>query len=111
MHNNGNEPAEAGTPFVRLLNLSKAYQEGDRRRVVLQNASAEFCRGEFVALLGRSGSGKSTLLNVVSGIDRPDGGQVWIGDRSSTAMSERDRTLFRRRHIGFVFQFFNLIPP
>ncbi len=97
-------------PFVRLLDLSKAYQEGDRRRVVLQNASADFCRGEFVALLGRSGSGKSTLLNLVSGIDRPDGGQVWIGGRELTAMSERDRTLFRRRYIGFVFQFFNLIP-
>ena len=99
-----------GAPFVRLQGLSKAYQEGDRQRVVLQNASAEFHRGEFIALLGRSGSGKSTLLNVVSGIDRPDSGQVWIGGQELTSMSERDRTLFRRRHIGFVFQFFNLIP-
>jgi putative ABC transport system ATP-binding protein len=98
------------TAFIRLVNLSKAYQEGDRRRVVLQDASVEFARGEFVALLGRSGSGKSTLLNLVSGIDRPDDGQVWIGGQELTAMSERDRTLFRRRHIGFVFQFFNLIP-
>lgn len=110
IQNNGNEPKDVEVAFVRLMNLSKAYQEGDRRRVVLQNASAEFCRGEFVALLGRSGSGKSTLLNVVSGIDRPDGGQVWIAGQELTAMSERNRTLFRRRHIGFVFQFFNLIP-
>jgi putative ABC transport system ATP-binding protein len=96
--------------FIRLVDLSKAYQEGDRRRVVLQEASASFRQGEFVALLGRSGSGKSTLLNVISGIDRPDGGQVWVDSQELTAMNERDRTLFRRKHIGFVFQFFNLIP-
>jgi putative ABC transport system ATP-binding protein len=104
---NGNEP---DATFIRLVNLSKAYLEGERLRVVLQDASVEFARGEFVALLGRSGSGKSTLLNLVSGIDRPDRGQVWIGGQELTAMSERDRTLFRRRQIGFVFQFFNLIP-
>ncbi len=96
--------------FIRLVDLSKAYHEGDRRRVVLTEASASFRQGEFVALLGRSGSGKSTLLNVISGIDRPDGGQVWVGEEELTAMNERDRTLFRRKHIGFVFQFFNLIP-
>jgi putative ABC transport system ATP-binding protein len=96
--------------FIRLVDLSKAYQEGDRRRVVLQEASAAFRQGEFVSLLGRSGSGKSTLLNVISGIDRPDGGQVWVSGEELTAMNERDRTLFRRKHIGFVFQFFNLIP-
>ncbi len=104
----------AGAPddgaFIRLRGLSKAYQEGDRRRVVLEDASAEFARGEFVALLGRSGSGKSTLLNLVSGIDRADAGQIWVGDRELTALSERERTLFRRRNIGFIFQFFNLIP-
>jgi putative ABC transport system ATP-binding protein len=98
------------TAFVRLIGLSKAYQEGDRRRVVLEDASVDFARGEFVALLGRSGSGKSTLLNLVSGIDRPDAGQVWMDGQDLTALSERERTLFRRRHIGFVFQFFNLIP-
>lgn len=101
--------ATAGA-FIRLLNLSKAYQEGDRRRVVLEDASAEFGRGEFVALLGRSGSGKSTLLNLVSGIDRADAGQIWVDGRELTALSEREWTLFRRRHIGFIFQFFNLIP-
>jgi putative ABC transport system ATP-binding protein len=96
--------------FVRLDNLSKRYQEGDRVRVVLDRVSAGFGHGEFVALLGRSGSGKSTLLNLVSGIDRPDAGSVWIDGQNLTALSERERTLFRRRHIGFVFQFFNLIP-
>lgn len=96
--------------FVRLVGLSKAYEEGGRRRLVLDSASASFGQGEFVALLGRSGSGKSTLLNVVSGIDQPDAGQVWINGQELTGVSERKRTLFRRRYIGFVFQFFNLIP-
>ena len=76
----------------------------------LHDASRRFRQGEFVALLGRSGSGKSTLLNLISGIDRPDGGQVWVGGQELTAMGERERTLFRRKHIGFIFQFFNLIP-
>ncbi len=96
--------------FVRLVSLSKAYQEGERRRIVLDGISADFARGEFVALLGRSGSGKSTLLNLISGIDRPDAGQVWVAGQELTALGERERTLFRRRHIGFIFQFFNLIP-
>ena len=66
--------------------------------------------GEFIALLGRSGSGKSTLLNLVSGIDRADAGQIWVGGQELTALGERERTLFRRQQIGFIFQFFNLIP-
>jgi putative ABC transport system ATP-binding protein len=96
--------------FIQLVGLFKAYQEGDRRRVVLEGASAEFGRGVFAAIFGRSGCGKSTLLNLVSGIDRPDVGAVWVGGQELTALDERARTLFRRRHIGFVFQFFNLIP-
>lgn len=84
--------------------------EGDRRHVVLDGASAEIRRGEFVVLLGPSGSGKSTLLNLVSGIDTPDGGWVEIDGVRLTDLDERERTLFRRSHIGFVFQFFNLLP-
>jgi putative ABC transport system ATP-binding protein len=106
---NGSRPGDRAA-FIRLVGLSKAYQEGDRRRVVLEDASADFARGEVVALLGRSGSGKSTLLNLVSGIDRADAGQIWMGGQELTAMSERARTLFRRHQIGFIFQFFNLIP-
>jgi putative ABC transport system ATP-binding protein len=97
-------------PFIRLENLSKSYQEGDRTRVVLKAASASFDRGEFVAIVGKSGTGKSTLLNLIGGIDRADGGSVCLDGRDLTALTERERTLFRRRHIGFVFQFFNLIP-
>lgn len=104
-------PQSAAKPaFLRFENLSKSYQEGDRTRVVLQNAHAEFGHGEFVAILGRSGSGKSTLLNLISGIDRIDAGRIWLDDQDLTALDDRQRTLFRRRNIGFIFQFFNLIP-
>lgn len=96
--------------FLRFESLSKSYQEGDRTRIVLRQADAAFGRGEFVAIVGRSGSGKSTLLNLISGIDRADSGRIWLNDQELTALDDRQRTLFRRRHIGFVFQFFNLIP-
>jgi putative ABC transport system ATP-binding protein len=96
--------------FIRLENLSKSYQEGLHTRVVLCDASAALARGESVAILGRSGSGKSTLLNLISGIDRADSGAIWLDGQNLTALAERERTLFRRRNIGFVFQFLNLIP-
>ena len=98
------------TTIVKLRDLSKAFVEGGRRRTVLQNVQADFVEGEFIVLLGRSGSGKSTLLNLISGIEQPDSGDVLIQDVAITRLSERRRTLFRRDHIGFVFQFFNLIP-
>jgi putative ABC transport system ATP-binding protein len=98
------------TPFLRLHDLSKSYYEGDVRRIVLQDAHAEFESGQITAILGKSGSGKSTLLNLVSGIDAPDRGQIWVDGQELTALSERERTLFRRARIGFIFQFFNLIP-
>ncbi len=98
------------TAFLRFHNLTKSYHEGDVRRVVLQNAHAEFQSGEITAIIGKSGSGKSTLLNLISGIDEPDSGQIWVNGQDLTALPERDRTLFRRARIGFVFQFFNLIP-
>jgi putative ABC transport system ATP-binding protein len=96
--------------FLRFHDLSKSYYEGDVRRVVLQNAHAEFQPGEITAILGKSGSGKSTLLNLISGIDAPDSGQIWVEGEDLTALPERERTLFRRARVGFVFQFFNLIP-
>jgi putative ABC transport system ATP-binding protein len=98
------------TAFLRFHDLTKSYYEGEVRRVVLQNAHAEFQPGEITAILGRSGSGKSTLLNLISGIDAPDSGQIWVEGEDLTTLSERERTLFRRARIGFVFQFFNLIP-
>jgi putative ABC transport system ATP-binding protein len=96
--------------FIHIDHVSKSYLEGGQERVVLQQASASFQKGEFVAILGKSGSGKSTLLNLISGIDRVDSGAIWLNGKNLTALGERQRTLFRRRHIGFIFQFFNLIP-
>ncbi len=95
---------------VRLTNLTRSFHEGEQLHAVLQSLDATFVRGEKVALRGRSGSGKSTLLNLISGIDVPDDGEVEIDGQLITAMSERDRTLFRRKHIGFVYQAFNLVP-
>ncbi len=97
-------------PLIELESVRKAYREGDRDHVVLDGANATVQRGELIVVLGRSGSGKSTLLNLISGIDRPDAGVVRVAGLSIGAARERERTLFRRTHIGFVFQFFNLIP-
>lgn len=96
-------------PIVETIDLTKSFREGDNERTVLRNLTQRFQRGEFVVILGPSGSGKSTLLNLVSGIDAPTSGDVLVDGQSITKMSDRQRTLFRRDNIGFVFQFFNLI--
>lgn len=96
--------------FIQIRNLGKYYAEGDQQRCIFASLNLEIGRGEFVALLGQSGSGKSTLLNLLGGIDLPDAGQIRIADQMLTDLPEAERTRFRRRHIGFVFQFFNLIP-
>ncbi|MBK1690869.1 ABC transporter ATP-binding protein [Ectothiorhodospira mobilis] len=101
-------PGEGPVLFVR--DLRRAYEEGGHRRVVLDGIDARVERGEIVALLGRSGSGKSTLLNLLAGIDRPDGGEIQVEGQRLDRMGERERTLFRRRRVGFVYQFFNLVP-
>ena len=99
-----------GGRFIQLNAVSKSYQEGSLKRQVLLNAQAGFSRGELIAIVGRSGSGKSTLLNLISCIDQVDTGQIMVDGVELTALQDRDRTLFRREKIGFVFQFFNLIP-
>ena len=96
--------------FLLLENISRVFHEAGREHAVLREVSLTIQRGETVALLGRSGSGKSTLLNLISGIDVPDTGRVVVDGHELTALNERQRTLFRRRHIGFIYQFFNLIP-
>ncbi len=95
---------------LALSDVRKHYREGDATRDVLRGASFSLARGAIGALVGRSGAGKSTLLNLISGIDRPDGGSVVVDGVHLEPLSERERTLFRRRHVGFVFQFYNLVP-
>ena len=97
-------------PLVRVSNLTKVYREGETERVVFSGMNLDLHPGELVVLLGRSGSGKSTLLNLISGIDEATSGKIFFGDVELTALSENDRTLFRRESIGIIFQSFNLIP-
>ena len=97
-------------PAVELLHVRKTYREGDAERAVLDDVSVAIEPGEIAVLVGRSGSGKSTLLNLIAGIDRPTSGRVVVDGTDLTALDEDTRTRFRRRRIGFVFQFFNLIP-
>ena len=97
-------------PAVELRKLSKSYREGEAERGVLRDVSVTLASGEIAVLVGRSGSGKSTLLNIIAGIDKPTAGTVMVDGTDLTGLSEHARTRFRRRHIGFVFQFFNLIP-
>jgi putative ABC transport system ATP-binding protein len=99
-----------GTGVLSIRQLFRAFREGARVHPVLEGADAEIAGGEIVAVTGRSGSGKSTLLNLISGIDRPDRGRIQLDGRELTSLGEPARTLFRRAHIGFVYQFFNLIP-
>ena len=95
---------------VELRRLTKLYREGQSERVVFRDVDASIRPGEIAVLVGRSGSGKSTLLNLISGIDLPTSGSVSVDGVDITALGERDRTLFRREHVGFIFQLFNLIP-
>jgi len=102
--------AERREPLVRARGLERRFTEGERVHTVLDGADLDLGEGSFTVLLGPSGSGKSTLLNLVSGIDVADAGSVVVDGVDLTALDERKRTLFRRRHIGFVFQFYNLLP-
>ena len=96
--------------MLSVKGLGKEYRSGASNQVVFNHLDLEIETGEVVALLGASGSGKTTLLNLLSGIDTPNSGQVFINGTDIHALGEPDRTLFRRHQLGFVFQFFNLIP-
>lgn len=96
--------------FIQLSEVVKTYTEGSVSRRVLDGLALDVERGEFVVLMGRSGAGKSTLLNLVGGLDAPSSGRIRIGEFDIHDMDEDERTLFRRRHVGFVFQAWNLIP-
>ncbi len=96
--------------YIEVKDLNKAFHEGTISHNVISNLNLSINEGELVILLGRSGSGKSTLLNLLSGIDTPDSGKIFIDSTELTALKEPHRTIFRRKNAGFVFQFFNLIP-
>jgi putative ABC transport system ATP-binding protein len=97
-------------PIVEVRNVSKSYRRGDRVVPVLQEINLEVGEGEFLALMGPSGSGKSTLLNLIAGLDQVDGGTITVGGADITSLSETDLAAWRSAHVGFIFQFYNLIP-
>jgi putative ABC transport system ATP-binding protein len=98
------------TPVFEVAHLTKTYHVGDVDVHALRDVSLQLPEGEFVVLLGPSGSGKSTLLNIIGGLDVPTSGQVRYRDTDLTQADEAELTRYRRRHVGFVFQFYNLIP-
>ncbi len=97
-------------PLFRAHGLAKTYGSGEVQVRALHDVDLEIARGEFVVLLGPSGSGKSTLLNILGGLDVPSAGEVWFDDHRLSGASEAELTTYRREHVGFVFQFYNLIP-
>ena len=97
-------------PVLRTRALTKVYRTGEVEVRALDGIDLDLEAAELVVMLGPSGSGKSTLLNILGGLDVPTGGHVWFRDHDLTGAGERELTLYRRRHVGFVFQFYNLIP-
>lgn len=96
--------------LLRVENLTKVYGEGSNQVKALDNVSFTVDKGEFVAVVGASGSGKSTLIHLIGGVDKPDGGKVIVGGTDVYAQKEEELAIFRRRQIGLIYQFYNLIP-
>jgi len=96
--------------MVRCIDVRKSYTQGGNEIAALAGVSLEISKGQFAIIMGPSGSGKSTLLHLMGGLDRPTSGDVLVNERSISAMTDDEVTLFRRTKIGFVFQFFNLMP-
>ncbi len=94
----------------RIAGVTKVYGEGEAAVHALRGVDLTIPTGEIVVLLGPSGSGKSTLLNIIGGLDRASAGTIWFGDQELTAMSDAELTRYRRDNVGFVFQFYNLMP-
>lgn len=102
-----NQPAQ---PVVEIRNLVKSYRRGDQIVPVLTGITFDIAAGDYVALMGPSGSGKSTLLNMIAGIDKPDSGSLRVAGTDITALSESELAAWRARNVGFIFQFYNLMP-
>jgi putative ABC transport system ATP-binding protein len=97
-------------PIVRVRDLFKSFVRGSEEIKVLLGLTVDVAEGEFLALMGPSGSGKTTLLNLIAGLDRPTAGEIRVGDQVISAMSESQLARWRTRHVGFVFQFYHLLP-
>lgn len=104
------EARNGSPPLVEIIKLFKSYFRGNQEIPVLQDITLNIPEGEFLALMGPSGSGKTTLLNLIAGIDQADQGHIRIGGTEITALSELELAHWRSRHIGFIFQFYNLLP-
>ncbi len=102
--------ASANGAIIEVNNVKKSYYRDSLEIPVLQNISIDVKEGEFLALMGPSGSGKTTLLNLIAGIDRPDAGKVVVGGVNIAGLSESELSKWRARHVGFIFQFYNLLP-
>ena len=102
--------AEDRATIVEIRNLNKAYRRGSQVVPVLEDINLDIPEGEFLALMGPSGSGKSTLLNLIAGIDKADSGLLRVGGVDVSTLSEAELALWRANHVGFIFQFYNLIP-
>jgi len=96
--------------ILEVRNLTKKYGKGESEVVALDNVSFQVDKGEFVAIVGASGSGKSTLMHLLGGVDRPDSGSVYVDGHNIYNLNESELAIFRRRNIGIVYQFYNLIP-
>ncbi len=100
----------AREPYVRVRNLCKRYGEGDACTTVLDGIDTTICKGEICVILGPSGSGKSTFLNLIGGLERADSGSIEVGGFDLTNLNDREVGEYRREELGFVFQFYNLVP-
>jgi len=96
--------------MIRLREVSRFYASGQGRVLALEQVNVEIAEGEFVSITGPSGCGKSTLLHLLGGLDQPDAGEIWVGDLALHAAGDKALTRYRRFEIGFIFQFFNLLP-
>jgi putative ABC transport system ATP-binding protein len=96
--------------FIELSNVTKIYHQGDTPVVALDHLHLKMSKGEFLAITGKSGCGKSTLINIIGGLDTPDQGQILVDGEDITQMDDYRLTLFRRKRVGIIFQFFNLLP-
>jgi putative ABC transport system ATP-binding protein len=99
-----------GQPIVRVIGVHKFFRRGSEQIDVLNDLTLDVGLGEFLGLMGPSGSGKTTLLNLIAGLDRPSSGEVWVGEHLISIMSEGELARWRTRHVGFIFQFYHLLP-